>query len=113
MVMLLIAIWATPIWLTVARRRRNLRMMPAPVQLRLLREGVAVREGIGRVKVCSWEKVWGFEFFKKKDGRQRIRIQWRGRRGPSCELDTDLGEVDAGLVRRRVEEWRVGSGGTR
>src|SRR5205085_835319 len=94
------AFWMSPMLLLLRRRRRNLRLMPAPVQLRLTAAAYGIREGLGKPSLVKWKDVKSFEFLKRKQGRYRIRIRPCRGWGMTLNLDADLPDTEADWLRQ-------------
>lgn len=71
------------IFFLISRRRRFLRTMPAPIQLRLSADGFGFRQGLGRARLRRWHRTTTFALHTRKNGELQIILRhtrWSPRR---------------------------------
>ncbi len=101
------------IWLLIRslRRRQLTADAPAPVQLRLVPEGFAQRDGVGPVKLCRWRPDKEQLIFKRTmDGPWHIR-SWRHflpvlRRSRVIDFEFDCDGRTMRRIEQQILQWR-------
>jgi hypothetical protein len=91
--------------MAILRRRRNLRTMPAPVQLRLSPEGFALKEGIGAIKVVPWTPGSSFALTISGIGQPKFKIRKRRRWSLDWTVEPKINPETAEWVVARVQSW--------
>jgi len=89
----------------VRRRYRNLKTMPAPIQVRLSRRGFVIREGIGKARLFEWKNNALIKLERTRQKKQRLTIRNGGKWALSVVLEPLLSDDALLFVDDQVRKW--------